>query len=58
MIKKITVIGATGMIGTPVTKELVKAGFEVTAFVRSIENDKHIFPSGVNFVQGDHSCRR
>ena len=41
------------MIGTPVTKELVKAGFEVTAFVRSIENDKHIFPSGVNFVQGD-----
>lgn len=53
MIKKITVIGATGMIGTPVTKELVKAGFEVTAFVRSIEKEKHIFPSGVNFVQGD-----
>lgn len=53
MIKKITVIGATGMIGTPVTKELIKAGFEVTAFVRNIEKEKHIFPSGVHFVQGD-----
>lgn len=50
---KITVIGATGMIGTPVTKELVKAGFEVTAFVRNIEKEKHVFPSGVNFIQGD-----
>jgi uncharacterized protein YbjT (DUF2867 family) len=47
------VIGATGMIGTPVTKELIKAGFEVTAFVRSIENEKHIFSSGVSFFQGD-----
>lgn len=53
MIKKITVIGATGMIGTPVTKELVKAGFEVTAFVRNVEKEKHVFPSGVNFIQGD-----
>lgn len=53
MIKKITVIGATGMIGTPVTKELVKAGFEVTAFVRNIEKEKHIFPSGVTFFKGD-----
>lgn len=53
MIKKITVIGATGMIGTPVTKELVKAGFEVTAFVRNIEKEKHAFPSGVTLVQGD-----
>ena len=53
MIKKITVIGATGMIGTPVTKELVKAGFEVTAFVRNIEKEKHTFLSGVNFFQGD-----
>ncbi|GGA72717.1 hypothetical protein GCM10008015_11730 [Flavobacterium palustre] len=53
MINKITVIGATGMIGTPVTKELIKAGFEVTAFVRNIEKEKHIFPSGIDFVQGD-----
>ncbi len=53
MLKKITVIGATGMIGIPVTKELVKAGFEVTALVRNIEKAKQIFPNGVNFLKGD-----
>ncbi len=53
MNKKITVIGSTGMIGIPVTKELIKAGFEVTALVRSIENAKLIFPTGVNFAKGD-----
>lgn len=53
MIKKITVIGATGMIGIPVTKQLVKAGFEVTVFVRNIEKEKNTFPSDVHFVQGD-----
>ena len=51
--KKITVIGSTGMIGIPVTKELVKAGFNVTALVRNPEKAKGIFPSGVNFVKGD-----
>ncbi|MEA5429230.1 SDR family oxidoreductase [Arcicella lustrica] len=53
MSKKITVIGATGMIGIPVTKELVKAGFEITALVRNIEKAKQIFPTGVHFVKGD-----
>jgi len=53
MNKKITVIGATGMIGIPVTNELIRAGFEVTALVRSVEKAKQIFPAGVNFVQGD-----
>ena len=51
--KRITVIGATGMIGIPVTKELVKAGFEVTALVRNIEKAKQIFPTGIRFVKGD-----
>jgi uncharacterized protein YbjT (DUF2867 family) len=51
--KKITVIGATGMIGIPVTKELINAGFDVTALVRNIEKAKQIFPNGVNFVKGD-----
>lgn len=53
MIKRITVIGSTGMIGIPVTQELVKAGFEVTALVRNIEKAKQIFPQGVSFVKGD-----
>ncbi len=51
--KKITVIGSTGMIGTPVTKELINAGFEVTALVRDINKAKQIFPTGVKFVKGD-----
>lgn len=53
MSKKIAVIGATGMIGIPVTNELIKAGFEVTALVRNVEKAKQIFPTGVNFVKGD-----
>lgn len=53
MNKKVTVIGATGMIGIPVTNELIKAGFEVTALVRNIEKAKQIFPIGVIFVKGD-----
>lgn len=56
--KKITVIGATGMIGIPVTKELVKAGFDVTALVRNVERAKTIFPSGVKFVKGDLNDRK
>lgn len=54
MSKKITVIGATGMIGIPVTKELIKTGFEITALVRNVEKAKQMFPTGkVHFVNGD-----
>lgn len=53
MIKNITIIGSTGMIGIPVTKELVKAGFNVTALVRNPAKAKAIFPNGVSFVKGD-----
>lgn len=51
--KKITVFGATGMLGKPVTKELMKAGFEITALVRNIDKARKELPSGVNFVKGD-----
>ncbi len=51
--KKITVIGATGSIGIPVIKELVKAGFEVTAMVRDINKAKQILPNEIKFVKGD-----
>lgn len=53
MHKKITVYGATGMIGQPVTRELIKAGFEVTALVREVARARAIFPEGVTLVQGD-----
>lgn len=51
--KKITVIGSTGMIGTPVTKELINAGFEVTALVRNPEKARTIFGEKVKYISGD-----
>lgn len=51
--KKITVIGSTGMIGTPVTKELINNNFEVTLLVRNIEKAKKIFGEKPNYIQGD-----
>ncbi|MFT3824063.1 MAG: NAD(P)H-binding protein [Chitinophagaceae bacterium] len=48
----IIVIGATGMIGKPVTRELIAAGFNITLLVRNIEKARSIFP-GVQIVQGD-----
>lgn len=53
MIKNITVIGATGLIGIPVTKSLVNAGFDVTVLVRDIEKAKKVLPASVNFIKGD-----
>jgi uncharacterized protein YbjT (DUF2867 family) len=44
MQKKITVIGATDLIGVPVTKALLKAGFEVTAMVRNPDKAQRILP--------------
>lgn len=51
--KKITVFGATGMLGKPVTEELVKSGFVVKALVRDIAKAKKAFPLGVTLVKGD-----
>lgn len=35
MIRNIAIIGATGMLGKPVTEELRKAGFHMTLFARN-----------------------
>ncbi|KQV41190.1 NmrA family NAD(P)-binding protein [Rhizobium sp. Root1204] len=51
--KKITVFGATGMLGKPVTVQLVNSGYDVTALVRDVEDARHALPSGVTFVKGD-----
>ncbi len=50
---KIAVIGATGMLGQPVTKEFINAGFEVSLLVRNINKAKQIFGSTVRLVEGD-----
>jgi len=44
-IKRVVVVGASGAVGEPVTKALVDAGFEVTAFTRASSSNN--FPSGV-----------
>lgn len=47
---KVLVIGATGMLGKPVTRQLVAAGHEVTALVRRADA---ALPQGVRAVVGD-----
>ena len=53
MSKNITVFGATGLIGVPVTKALLKTGFKVTALVRDVDKARQMFPTGVHFIKGD-----
>ena len=50
---KIAIIGATGMLGQPVTKAFINAGFEVTLLVRNADKAKALFGSKVRIVKGD-----
>ena len=53
--KEITVIGATGNIGMPVTFHLVKAGYQVKAVARDLEKAKNRLgqTSNIELVYGD-----
>jgi uncharacterized protein YbjT (DUF2867 family) len=50
--KKIIVIGATGMLGKPVAKELINSSFEVTLLARNTSKAQQLFPTA-KIVQGD-----
>lgn len=50
--QKILVIGATGMIGKPVTNALIDAGHEVTLLARNTAIARSLFPT-VNIQSGD-----
>ncbi|WP_276481802.1 SDR family oxidoreductase [Paraflavitalea pollutisoli] len=50
--KKILVIGGTGMIGQPVTRALIDAGFTVSLLARDPQKAEALFPD-VHIIQGD-----
>jgi uncharacterized protein YbjT (DUF2867 family) len=50
---KILVIGATGMLGRPVVRRLVKEGFSVRAMARNIDKAHKMLPKEVEIVFGD-----
>lgn len=51
--KKIAVIGGTGMLGQPVVQALHDAGFEVTALVRDETKARKLLPAGIRYCIGD-----
>ena len=55
--KKIAVLGASGLIGQPVVKQLANAGFDLTLISRDSSKLKSLFSnlSGAKFVQADSS---
>ena len=57
-ITHITVFGGTGMLGRPVVRELVRAGYDVTAMVRNAERAKSKLPDAVRLVEGELSRRK
>jgi uncharacterized protein YbjT (DUF2867 family) len=52
-IRKIVVIGATGMLGIPVTVALLEAGFEVTALARKPDEARRVLPAATQIVAAD-----
>jgi uncharacterized protein (TIGR01777 family) len=54
MAKKIIITGATGLIGSRLTSELVLRKYEVTVFTRNAQKAKKIVFSSVNYVEWDY----
>lgn len=50
--KKVLIIGATGMLGKPVTKQLINAGFDVAVMARNTKALQETFPEATVF-RGD-----
>ena len=52
-IHKIAVIGATGMLGIPVTIALIDAGFTVTALARKPDEARRLLPAATQIMAAD-----
>jgi NADH dehydrogenase len=53
MQKKILVLGATGMLGEPVTRRLNADGFSVRIIARDVDKARDLFDDSIEIVQGD-----
>ena len=51
--KTVAIIGATGMLGRPVTQSFINEGWQVRILARNTEKAHRLFGSSVNVVQGD-----
>jgi uncharacterized protein YbjT (DUF2867 family) len=51
--RRIAIIGATGMLGRPVAVALAEAGFKVTALVRDPLSAKRVLPAGTTVLAAD-----
>jgi uncharacterized protein YbjT (DUF2867 family) len=51
--RSVLVAGATGMLGRPVTRALVAAGFDVRALVRNVRRARALLPAPVHPIEGD-----
>jgi uncharacterized protein YbjT (DUF2867 family) len=49
---KLLFIGASGMLGKPVAKELMKAGYDITLLARDANKMQQLFP-GAKIIQGN-----
>lgn len=53
MTQKILVLGSTGFVGAPVTKQLLADGFAVRALVRNADKARQLFGDQAELVAGD-----
>lgn len=58
IIRTIAVVGATGMLGAPVTKVLKKQGYSVTAVVRNMQKAHQKLGAGMHLFKGDLKDKR
>lgn len=56
--RTVAIFGATGLLGTPVTREFLKSGCEVRILTRNPEKALEIFDGSVKIVKGDLSDLR
>lgn len=53
IIKKILVIGGTGMLGQPVVNKLSETGFDVSVMSTNVENARNKFDKRIYIIEGD-----